>query len=521
MRVPGILLAAPASGSGKTAAACALMSAFKGRGLTVRACKCGPDYIDPMFHRVVLGVDSRNLDLFFSGGEELRAGYADHVSGADLAVTEGVMGYYDGMSMDSDAASSYDVSRTLGLPVILVLPCGGASLSLSAVAKGMVEYRPDSRIRGILLNRVSGMLYPRLKSMLERELRKMGHEIPVVGYMPEDEAFSFESRHLGLVTPQELDSVKEQTRRAGELLAQTVDLDLILGIAEEEAATGAEEEKEPYGEKWEALKESGGEGKTRTEGGKSSGTEIRIGVARDRAFCFYYKENMELLEKMGCSLIPFSPLSDPELPGELDGLILGGGYPELYARQLSENRGMRESVWEAVRLGMPCLAECGGFMYLHEEMEDGEGNAYPMAGVIPGRTFPAGKLVRFGYINVSAADEGDPASDGKDARLNGPQVQTKEPQAQGQWYLRPGESIRGHEFHYWDSTHSGHGCEAVKPDGRRRWKCIHAEGNLFAGYPHLYLPSLPVFAERFVKRCAERRRGGSGGKEDEAERSIG
>ena len=513
MRVPGILLAAPASGSGKTAAACALMSAFQRRGLTVRACKCGPDYIDPMFHREVLGVDSRNLDLFFSGGEELRTGYEDHVCGADLAVTEGVMGYYEGMSMDSDTASSYDVSRTLGLPVILVLPCRGASLSLAAVVKGMVEYRPDSRIRGILLNRVSGMLYPRLKSMLERELRKMGYEIPVVGYVPEDEAFSFESRHLGLVTPQEMDSVKEQTCRAGDLLTQTADLDLILRIAEE-ADFCAKEKKKLDGEKCGVLKGNRGKGKTRAEAGKPSGMEIRIGIARDRAFCFYYKENMELLEKMGCRLVPFSPISDPELPKELDGLILGGGYPELFARQLSENRRMRESVREAVGFGMPCLAECGGFMYLHEEMEDGEGNEYPMAGVIPGKTFPAGKLVRFGYINVTAADGGNPASDRKDVRLNGQQDQ-------GEWYLRQGESIRGHEFHYWDSTDSGHGCEAVKPDGRRRWQCIHAEGNLFAGYPHLYLPSLPVFAERFVQRCAERRRGGSGGKEDESGRSTG
>ena len=471
MRVPGILIAAPASGSGKTGTACALMSAFQKKGLNVRACKCGPDYIDPMFHRVVLGVDSRNLDLFFSGREDLRAGYADHTSGADLAVTEGVMGYYDGMSMDSDTASSYDVARTLELPVILVVPCRGASLSLAALVKGMVEYRTDSRIRGILLNRVSGMLYPRLKSMLERELKEMGHKIPVVGYVPEDEAFAFESRHLGLVTPQELDSVKEQTRRAGEILSETVDLDLILRIAEQEA---------------ESSQERAGEGRIRTGAGTAFGREVRIGVARDRAFCFYYKENMELLEKMGCRLIPFSPLSDPELPEGLDGLILGGGYPELYARQLSENRGMRESIREAVSSGIPCLAECGGFMYLHEEMEDGERNAYPMTGVLHERSFPTGKLVRFGYINITAGDGNSSGADG---------------------YLRPGEWIRGHEFHYWDSTDSGQSCQAVKPDGRRRWGCIHMEGNLFAGYPHLYLPSLPVFAERFVNRCAERKSG--------------
>ena len=480
MRTPGILIAAPASGSGKTAAACALMAAFKKRGLQVRACKCGPDYIDPMFHREVLGVDSRNLDLFFSSGDELREGYEAHLSGADLAVTEGVMGYYDGMSMDSDAASSYDVSRTLGLSVLLVLPCRGASLSLAAVVKGMAEYRPDSRIRGILLNRVSGMLYPRLKEMLKRELKAMGHEIPVVGYVPEDEAFVLESRHLGLVTPQEMEGLKGQLSRAGEILSRTVDLDLVFRIAEEGA-----------GPDMSGGAASGGEEKGKAGAKTFPGREVRIGVARDRAFCFYYKENMELLQNMGCRLLPFSPLSDPALPEGLDGLILGGGYPELYARQLSENRGMREMIREAVRSGMPCLAECGGFMYLHDEIEDGEGNPYPMSGVIPGRAFAAGKLVRFGYINVTAADR---------------------QQAQSGSYLRPGETIRGHEFHYWDSTDSGHACRAVKPDERRSWECIHMEGNLFAGYPHLYLPSLPVFAERFVRQCAEWRKDSTGGR---------
>lgn len=489
MRVPGILLAAPASGSGKTAAACALMQAYKKRGLTVRACKCGPDYIDPMFHREVLGIDSRNLDLFFSEREELRQGYAEHISGVDLAVTEGVMGYYDGMSLESDRASSYDVARTLGLPVILVIPCRGASLSLAALIKGMLGYRKDSRIRGILLNRVSDALYPRLKSMLERELQAMGYAIPVVGYLPEDEAFSMESRHLGLVTPQERKDGKVRAAQAGERLSRTVDLEKILRIAREEAAC----EGEDSGTAREA------------ESACPSGEEnVRIGIARDAAFCFYYQENLRLLENLGCRLIPFSPLSDAALPADLDGLILGGGYPELYARGLSENRGMCRSVRDAVRSGMPCLAECGGFMYLHEEMEDSEGRGYPMAGVFTGKTFPTGKLVRFGYVSIRPASE---------EGVRGDCLKTA-------GYLFPGEEIRGHEFHYWDSTDSGEACEAVKPDGRRRWACIHMEGNLFAGYPHLYLPSLPVFAERFVKRCLERRNSSTGGENDESGRSI-
>lgn len=461
-RSPGILLAAPASGSGKTAAACALMAALREQGLDVRACKCGPDYIDPMFHREVLGVDSKNLDLFFSEPEELIRGYIRHTEGADIAVTEGVMGYYDGMALDSDRASSYDVAHTLGLPVLLILPCRGASLSLAAVVKGMAEFRKDSRICGILLNQVSGMLYPRLKEMLESELQSIGLDIPVIGYLPDDPCFRMESRHLGLVTPQELDGLKAQMRRAGELLSRTVDLELVRQIAEK-AARSMKKEPDTAAEK--AL-------------AGSAEKALRIGVARDEAFCFYYKDNLTLLEDLGCTLIPFSPLRDSALPEGLDGLLLGGGYPELHGEELVGNTGMISSVREALEAGMPCLAECGGFMYLHEEMEDRNGKKWPLVGAIRGRTYPTGKLVRFGYVKIenSAGTEG---------------------------YLQPGEYVRGHEFHYWDSTDSGSDCLAVKPDGRRKWNCIHMDGSLFAGYPHLYLPSMRKFAERFVRQCRE------------------
>ena len=461
-RTPGILLTAPASGSGKTAAACALMAALGEQGLDVRACKCGPDYIDPMFHREVLGLDSKNLDLFFSEPEELIRGYIRHTEGADIAVTEGVMGYYDGMALDSDRASAYDVAHTLGLPVLLILPCRGASLSLAAVVKGMAEFRKDSRICGILLNRVSGMLYPRLKEMLESELQSIGLDIPVIGYLPDDPCFRMESRHLGLVTPQELDGLKAQMRRAGELLSRTVDLELVRQIAGK-AAGSMKKEPDTAAEK--AL-------------AGSAEKALRIGVARDEAFCFYYKDNLTLLEDLGCTLIPFSPLRDSALPEGLDGLLLGGGYPELHGEELVGNTGMISSVREALEAGMPCLAECGGFMYLHEEMEDRNGKKWPLVGAIRGRTYPTGKLVRFGYVKIenSAGTEG---------------------------YLQPGEYVRGHEFHYWDSTDSGSDCLAVKPDGRRKWNCIHMDGSLFAGYPHLYLPSMRKFAERFVRQCRE------------------
>lgn len=467
MGTPGIMIAAPASGSGKTSAACGLMAAFGSRGIKVRSCKCGPDYIDPMFHREVLGVDSENLDLFFSKPEELRECFRRHTAGADFTVVEGVMGYYDGMGLDTDHGSSYEVASVLNLPVILVVPCRGAALSLAASVRGMLAFRKESNIRGILLNRVSGMLYPRLKQMLESELKQAGYDIPVVGYMPEDEAFRLESRHLGLITPQEIEGLREQTARAGEILTETADLDLILQIAEKGAASGetAEEDRSETGDK-----PVFGTGENR----------VRIGIARDKAFCFYYKDNLELLEKLGCELVPFSPLSDPRLPDGLSGLIFGGGYPELYGRTLAENKGLLQEIHSLIEDGIPCLAECGGFMYLHEELEDREGQVWKMTGNIKGRTWPVGRLVRFGYVKIMPEEARTEAG-----------------------YLFPGEEIRGHEFHYWDSTDSGSDCLAVKPDGRRSWQCIHMDGNLFAGYPHLYLPSFPAFAERFVRRCRE------------------
>ena len=472
---PGFLLSAISSNSGKTAAACGLMSAFKQKGKRVCACKCGPDYIDPMFHREVLGIDSKNLDLFFSDEEKLRVGYLRHTLGAEFTITEGVMGFYDGMSLDSVKGSSYDVSRTLGLPVILVINARGAAMTLAATVKGIAEFRPDSNIRGILLNRVSAMLYPRLKAMLETELERIGHgEIKVVGYMPEDEVFHLESRHLGLVTPQEMENLQEKVRQAGEILAKTVDLELLEEIAGEAAVWKADVSEES--EKTGSL--------------KSQNAPVRIAVAHDEAFCFYYKDNLELLESLGCELIEFSPLHDEKLPDNISGLILGGGYPELYGKQLSENQSMLTSIRKALtQEKIPCLAECGGFMYLHEEMEDTDGKVWKLVGRIKGRTFPKGKLVRFGYVDLQRNLDENPISE------------FKEQMSLADSWILPGENIRAHEFHYWDSTDSGSDCLAVKPDGKRSWECMHLEENLVAGYPHLYYPSCENFAERFVEKC--------------------
>lgn len=456
-KIPGILLAAPSSGSGKTITACGLMAAFEQMGKNIRACKCGPDYIDPMFHRTVLGIESENLDLFFSSEQELREIYLAHGTGAELVVTEGVMGYYDGISFGSSQGSAWETAGVLGIPVILVVPCRGMASSVLALLKGFLEYQQDSHIRGIILNRISPMLYPQMKEMLEQELADMGHpEVKILGYLPEKECFRLESRHLGLVTPQELDGLKSQLREAGQTIMETVDLPGILEIAEQAECL---EEENP-------IKKEGNEKQ-----------KVRVAVARDEAFCFYYKENMKLLEQAGCELVSFSPLEDEALPEGCSGLLLGGGYPELYGARLEANECLRREIREKIAEGMPCLAECGGFQYLQDELTDADGYSYHMAGVISSASRNQGRLVRFGYVTIKAEQDGA--------------------------FFKKGEQIRAHEFHHWDSTDNGESCLAVKPDGKRSWQCMHMNGNLMVGYPHLYYRSHPELVERYVKACKE------------------
>lgn len=456
MKTPGFLIAAAASGSGKTVISCGLMQAYLDRGVKIAAGKCGPDYIDPMFHREVLGVDSLNLDLFFYERDQLFRLFERHAEQVDLVIAEGVMGYYDGMSIDTDRASSYDVASALDIPAVLILTCRGSALSAAAQARGFLEFRKDSKIRGIILNRISGSIYPRMKEMLERELLLAGFDVKVVGYVPEDPVFSLESRHLGLVTPEETKGLRERLEEAGKILSETVDLDLLLEMA------GRRGERSKSPEKSENL----------SDDHKKKRNPLPVAVAKDEAFCFYYKDNLERLKQSGLNPVPFSPLRDRKLPDGVCGLILGGGYPELYAAALSGNTEMLEQIRMAVKDGMPCHAECGGFLYLLETLQDKEGNTFPMAGVISGSSHPRGRLSGFGYIRLDMKE---------DSR-----------------YLKKGEKIKGHEFHYWESSSDGSAAVAVKPDGRRSWECMHAEGNLLAGFPHLCYASVPEFTDRFA-----------------------
>ena len=449
-KVPRILLGAAASGSGKTLITCGLLQALKNRKLQVTSFKCGPDYIDPMFHSRVIGTKSRNLDSFFADEDTVRYLLEKNARDCEISVIEGVMGYYDGLAGISPKASAYDVAKITKTPAVLIVNAKGMSLSAVAFIKGFVEYQEDSQIRGVILNQVSSMMYPRLKQIIEEEL-----SIKVYGYVPVVKDCVLESRHLGLVMPEEIVDLQQKLMELAEILEKSVDIDGLLELAEHAEELPVQESPVAY----------------------HTGREIRIALAKDEAFCFFYQDNLELLEEMGAELVPFSPIHDKKLPEHIDGMLFHGGYPELYAKKLSENKEMLAAVCAAVQTGIPYMAECGGFMYLHQEMEDMEGHSWPMAGVIHGKSWRTPRLTRFGYITL------------EDGTCFGEHV----------------GAIRAHEFHYFDSDRCGEAYTAKKPLSSRSWKCIHSDGQGMSGFPHMYYYSNLRVPEQFLRACEERK----------------
>ena len=447
MRSPRIVFAAPNSGSGKTTLVCGILRALKNRGVTVSAFKCGPDYIDPMFHERVVGVKSGTLDLFFCDEPQLRRLYAQNAAGADVSVIEGVMGYYDGLSAASDEASTYRVAKALRAPTILIVDARGQSLSALATLNGFLSFLPDSGIKGVIFNR----MHERVYAAIAPKVRDFGVE--PIGYLEKTDDLVIESRHLGLVTPDEIRDLGTRLDRLANRLEQTLDFDALLRIASD-----APELFAPDAPPVPDL------------------PKTTIAVARDAAFCFLYRDNLALLERYGATLRFFSPICDTALPEGTQGLLLPGGYPELYARQLSENTAMRSAIKTAIENGMPCLAECGGFLYLHDTLSDMDGDPYPMCGVLKQKAFYKGTLSRFGYVTLSA---------GEDTA-----------------FFRAGEAIKAHEFHYYESEDPGAAFCAKKPNGRS-WTCMHARENLLAGFAHLFYESNPKPVERFLTLAAK------------------
>ena len=394
------MISAPGSGSGKTTIVCGLLKALIEKGLSVAAFKSGPDYIDPMFHSRVIGAKSRNLDLFMLGQATSRYLVAKNARRADVAVFEGAMGFYDGMGKTTEA-SAYELACTCDVPVVLVVNGKGAALSIAATIKGFKEFRSDSHIVGAILNNVNPMSYLFYKDVIERETG-----VKLLGYFPMMQDCNFESRHLGLVTAEEIGDLQQIVAKLAAQAAKSVDLDGLLQVAAQAAPLAYDE----------------------------------------------------------VSLEPVGRMR-----------VLGGGYPELYAQQLADNKTLLQELKAAIDGGMPCFAECGGFMYLLEHYRDGD-KLYSWVGALKGESAMTKKLTRFGYVHLTAQQDN---------------------------LLCPaGGTINGHEFHYSDSTNNGASFIAAKASGRGSWECANTTPTLYAGYPHIHLWGNPEFARSFIKQCA-------------------
>lgn len=446
-----VLFAGTGSGTGKTTVVCSILNELIKRRFNVVSFKCGPDYIDPMFHRRVLGIPGYNLDSFFLNRRTLLEHFYENCAGRDFAVLEGAMGYYDGAGFTTKG-SSYEIASITQTPVILIVDAKGMANSVCAVVRGFLSQTANSCIRGVILNQVTERTYMGVKQQLE--------ELGVVpcGYIRKlKEDLMFGERHLGLDFTDEGERFREKISHFVGEVCKTLEMDRILEIAKSASK----------------IPDVSGDGDDR--GGILG--ELLIAVAHDEAFTFFYEENLQLLKRYGIRPVFFSPMRDEALPKGCAGLLLSGGYPEQYARELSQNTKMRSAIKKAVLEGMPVVAECGGYMYLKGAIEGMDGRLYQMAGVFSGTARRTTRPVRFGYVTLMAK---------RDNLL-----------------CLAGETLKAHEFHYWDCEENGDGFLAESAGNQEPYSCIYAGETMFAGYPHLYLLSNENVVANFKKRCEE------------------
>ena len=458
--LPRLVIAGAASGVGKTTIATGLIAALRRRGLAMQPFKAGPDYIDPSYHTLAAGVPSRNLDGWLLPHDRVRACFAHAMRDADLAIIEGMMGLYDGLDYRTETGSTAEIAKLLDAPVVVVLDASAQARSAAATALGFLRFDPTLRIAGYITNRVGGAGHARGVAAAIEDATGL----PVFGGVPRAEAVAIPERHLGLTPSDERGAGASLSAALADLITDSCDLDALIACARDAPLVDSIDA---------ALPESV---ITRVRG------EMRhpiIAVARDRAFSFYYEDNLDLLRLVGATIVPFSPLADAHLPAGTAGVYIGGGFPEMYAAELAANVPLRREVAAAVGGGMPCYAECGGLMYLTEALVDANGTRHPMVGLLPGYAAMREHWPRIGYTTVRAL---------RDTPL-----------------LRVREEARGHEFHSstWHDipadaprayTVQGTHGEAAVPEG-------YAAGNLLASYVHLHFWAMPALAARFVAAC--------------------
>jgi cobyrinic acid a,c-diamide synthase len=442
------------SGCGKTSVTLGLMAAFVRRGMRVQGFKAGPDFIDPGHHQAVTGRASHNLDGWMTDRGTVRATFERAAASCSAAVVEGVMGLYDGFSGTSDAGSAAQLARWLDLPVILVVDARSMARSAAAVVRGFADFDSGVRLAGVVFNRVGS---PRHREILEQAMT--GLDVPLLGCLDREEGLTPPSRHLGLLTAGEWDWSRERKDALADWVERGMDLDAFLERLPEKAVGIAASQEPPA-------------------------PGVRIGLAWDPAFCFYYEENLRLLRLAGAELVPFSPMFDERLPEDLDGLYLGGGYPEVYGQILAANSSMRAAIREFSALNRPVYGECGGYMYLARELTDKAGKTWPMAGVFDGSCVMQSRFAALGYREVRTTA----------ATLLGP----------------AGTVVRGHEFHYSRTEGEAAGVSVYRVTDRRGpnaksrgWLVNRTLGS----YVHLHFGACPQSAEYFVEACVKARSG--------------
>jgi cobyrinic acid a,c-diamide synthase len=453
-----LIIAAPQSGSGKTTVAAGVMAALAARGLRIAPFKVGPDYIDPTYHSLAAKHPCHNLDPWLLTPEQIRSSFAQRTRQADIAIIEGMMGLFDGFSGQDDSGSAAHIARLLQAPVLLVLDVSAMARSAAAIVLGFRDFDPQVHIAGVILNRVGG---PGHAHMVQAAIESTTG-IPVLGYLAQDEALHLPERHLGLIPTAEPGRWQSWVAVAQARVEQGIDLGKVLALANPTTELAPSTVADPFAR---------------------SNTDPRavIGVAYDAAFNFVYTDNLDLLRAAGAEVVLFSPLDDATLPSGVQGLYFCGGFPEIYAQQLAQNRSLLADLRLAHERGLPIYAECGGLMYLTQAIVDGDGQTHEMAGLLPGRSLMTPRLT-IGYRTAQAT--------------------------QDSWLWQAGETVRGHEFHY--STWQGRPGE-LPPAYTLQTDAYHLQaqtegaccGSLFASYLHVHFLSQPTIAPRFVSAAAQ------------------